>query len=267
MDPNLDPNSTQDMDLGFEPDLDQDEQPSTYLGTYKTKEEAEAGLLEKDRTISRLMNQTQQVESEASRVARLMEAFAAEPTPAYTPVETAQVGQPFPWEQELPDPVEQPAQFKAALARQISTADERAYQRIRVESQRQAQAGSQIDRMWEYFQGAYPDLADKEELVAAAWMQQTGGRIPRDPRQLPSILAGVAQQARSSYQKYTGQAPQASQQTNQETRAFIPTRGRTSVASGFQGGPGQGPTQTPEREKPGSFTDELKEYQKKQGYR
>lgn len=246
---------------------DQEQEGQDYfIGTYKTREEAERGLVEKDRTISRLNNQVVTSQSEADRVAKLMDAFYQQPTQViqtpYQPAQQAGQGS-FPWEQ-LPDPVEQPDRFKSAVADTIQVAKRQAVAEavgtIQQQNMGMARVQQQEQVLWEYFQGEYPDLANYPEIIAGILYRNNNyvRHLGSNPAGILSQVAGEARQALNRYGMR--------RQSGGPGETYVPTGGRTGMPQGGNGEFSGGPDEPGRARKMPSLVDQIKAEQRKGGF-
>ena len=188
-----------------------------YLGTYRTKEEAERGLNEKEKMISTLTSDRDRAAQGVQRLQRVVDHYIVTPPvgpgaatphiPGYSVPVAPGVGYPtYPGhpaagappvtpipEITLRDPVDDPKGFREDMGKLLTSFGQnvaaQASQAVLGQIAALANERQRISALWEYFQSMNPDLAEHGEQVGESFTRIYGGRIPQDVHGMMTTLA------------------------------------------------------------------------------
>lgn len=199
----------------------------TFVGTYRTKEDAEQGLREKDQTISRLQTDVHGMKGQLESMQRLVDTYVTRPTgthpghvppamPSYQPGYSPPPETPGRPAADLPelklrDPLEDNEGFKEDLQKfltnAISVAGQAGAKQVVDYIHQTSEERSRGEALWEYFKAVNADLAPHADLVAMHWQRLYNSQIPQN---VPGMVQHLAQETRNTLARARGEQPPTS---------------------------------------------------------
>lgn len=243
-----------------------------YVGTYRSREDADKGFREKDETISRLTSERDLAMKSSQGLQRIVDGYITgppQPTRYHEPVHPGAgyptyaghpaAGAPPPAasipEITLRDPVDDPKGFAEDMKKVVATMGQYtasvASQAVLTQIASMGADRQRQQALWDYFQAVNPDLAEHAEVVGESFRTLYGGQIPQDVHGMMNTLAAHVRA------RVTAAPPPAS-------TTAPPAPGRTDgiVGGGHPAAPA-GPAPAPQKS---SLTSEIKAMQSKSGF-
>lgn len=245
------------------PTIGEEHQEPGYLGTYKTREEAEAAFSDLSKKVGDFDKWR---EESAAREQRLQDQLDRLISGVAAPHSTtsAPAGDDFAARlAALPDPVEKPTEFKAGLAELVRGE----VKTVTAASTEQSTKAQKMNKLWGDFQTKYADLAKFKRVVDSVTSDEVArlqeGRVDpyqsimSDPDRFMDRIARLTRAELDSMGvKFGEQQEQQQQQVNGDgSRALSITGGGGQQVYPNPNGGGQ----------PSSFINEIKELQKSRG--